>query len=215
MLHHELAQELAIEPVQVVDRVEQAVARPHPQKQRDLAQPRLQVDDHRRLLAEPRQLHAAVHRQGRRAGAALGAEEHQRRGRWLGALCGLAASRRPAHGAVEGFLVGWPGEELVGAGAHRLQDQVGIGGHRDREDPGAGRAGAQTFDARHRRRGVAADIDDDQVGHRGLASSALVDHADRNRARTQEAPEVFLERVVFRDDEANQLCHGPPTSTTD
>ena len=41
-----------------------------------------------------------------------------------------------------------------------------------------------------------------------VAAGAIVDHADRNRARAQQPPEVLLERVVFRDDEADQLCHG-------
>ena len=50
VLHHELAQELAVEPVQVVDRVDEAVARPDAEEQRDLAEPRLQVDDDRRAL---------------------------------------------------------------------------------------------------------------------------------------------------------------------
>ncbi len=85
------------------------------------------------------------------------------------ALRRFAARRRAAHRAVERFLVGRPGEELVGAGAHRLQDQIGIGGRRDGEDAGAGRAGAQPLDARHRRRGVAARVDDDEVRRRRVA----------------------------------------------
>ncbi len=100
----QLAQELAIEPVQVVDRVEQRVARPDAEKQRDLAEARLQVDDDRRPLAEARQLDAAVHRHRRRAGAALGAEEHERRRRGPRALRRLAARRGAADRAVERFL---------------------------------------------------------------------------------------------------------------
>ena len=72
----QLLQELPVEPVQVVDRVEQREARADAEEQRDLAEARLQVDDDRRPLAQPRELDAAVHRDRRRAGAALGAEEH-------------------------------------------------------------------------------------------------------------------------------------------
>ena len=167
VLHHQLAQELAIEAVQVVDRVEQAVAGPHAEEQRDLAEPGLQIDDDRRSLAQARELDAAVHRHRRRAGAALGAEEHQRRRRRPRALRGLAARRRPAHRAVERFLGGRPGEELVGAGAHRLQDQVGIGGRarrrrcRRRRAPARSRSMLDIADD-----GVAARVDDDEVRRR-------------------------------------------------
>ena len=41
-----------------------------------------------------------------------------------------------------------------------------------------------------------------------VARGAVVEHADRNRARAQQAPEVLLEGVVFRDDESDELCHG-------
>ena len=45
------------------------------------------------------------------------------------APCAVFAPRRgPADGAVERFVGGRPGEELVRPGAHRLQDQIGIGG---------------------------------------------------------------------------------------
>ena len=194
MLHHQLAQELAVEPVQVVDRVEQAVARPDAEKQRDFAEPRLQVDDDRRPLAEPRQLDAAVHRDRRRAGAALGAEEHERRGRGLRALRRLAARGRPAHGAVERFLGRRPGEELVGA---RRASTAGSG--RDRRPARRRRCRRPAAPARsrsmrrHRRRRVAAGVDDDEVRRRTSRSAQLVQHADRNRARRAAGgPKCFL-----------------------
>src|SRR5204862_7746083 len=74
----ELAQELAIETVQVVDGVEQRVFRPHTEEQRGFTQAGFQVDDDRRPPAQPRDLHAAVDGNRRRAGAALRAEKHQR-----------------------------------------------------------------------------------------------------------------------------------------
>ena len=46
----------------------------------------------------------------------------------LRALRRFAPRRRPADRAVERFLGRRPGEELVRAGAHRLENQIGIGG---------------------------------------------------------------------------------------
>ena len=208
VLHHELLQELAIEAVEVVDGVQQAIAGPHAEEERDLAEPGLQIDDHRRFLAQTSQFDSAVHRQGRSAGTTLCTKEHEGRRRRPRALRRFPARRRPAHRAVERFLVGRPGEELVGTGPHRLEDEIGIGRRRDGKDAGAGRTRAQPLDARHRGRRIAARVDDDEVRRRRVARGALVDDADRNRARAQQATEVLLERVVFRDDETNQLCHG-------
>ena len=67
VLDDQLAQELAVEAVEVVDGVEQRVAAAHAEEQRDLAEAGLQVDDDRRPLAQPRELDAAVHRQRRRS----------------------------------------------------------------------------------------------------------------------------------------------------
>ncbi len=210
VLHHELAQELAIEPVQVVDRVDDAVARPHAEEQRDLAQPGLEVDDDGRSLGDARQLDAAVHGDGRGAGAALGAEEHEGRGRRLCARRRLAARGRPAQRAVKRVLGGRPGEELVGARPHGLKDQVGFGHPRHGEDGGTGQAGAQALDRAHRRRRVAAGIDDDNVRRHALAQ--LIQHADGNRARSQQAAQVLLELFVLGDKEADDLCHGDATA---
>ena len=206
VLHHELAQELAIQPVQVVDRVEQAVARPHAEKQRDLAEPGLQIDDHGRSLAEPRQLDAAVHGDRRRARAALGAEEHQRRRRRPRALRRFAARGRPADRAVKRFLGGRPGEELVRAGAHRLQDQIGLGRQRDGEDGGARDGRAQPLDGAHGRGGVAAGVDDHDIRRHALTE--LIEHADGNRARPQQPADVLLEFFVLGDKDTDDLCHG-------
>jgi hypothetical protein len=93
VLHHQLAQKLAIEPMQVVDRIDDAEALADAEKQRHFAETGLQVDDHRGPLAQARQLHAAVHRQRGRAGAALGAEEHQR-GRGGRAPCAVSGAPR-------------------------------------------------------------------------------------------------------------------------
>ena len=54
VLHDELAKELAIQPVHVVDGVEQAVALTDAEEERDFSEARLEIDDHRRLLAEAR-----------------------------------------------------------------------------------------------------------------------------------------------------------------
>ena len=76
-------EEVLVEAVQVLDRVEHREARPHAEEQRHFAEARLQVDDDRRPLRQPRQLDRAVHRDRRRAGAALGAEEDVRDARLL------------------------------------------------------------------------------------------------------------------------------------
>ena len=108
VLGHQLAQELAIEPMQIVDGIEQREARADAEKERHLAEPVLQVDDHRRALAQARELDAAIDRQRRRAGAALGAEEHQRRRRRPRALrrrravprCGESRREKPRRPAA-------------------------------------------------------------------------------------------------------------------
>ena len=78
VLHDELAHELAIEPMHVVQRVEQRVAAAHAKEQRDLAQALLQIDDERRPLFEAGDVNTEVDGDGGGAGATLGAEEHDR-----------------------------------------------------------------------------------------------------------------------------------------
>ena len=78
-------QEVLVETVQVLDRVEHGEPRPHAEEQRDLAEARLQVEDHRRPLASggrarrrssprrsscPRRLSRRGTRESRRAGCA-------------------------------------------------------------------------------------------------------------------------------------------------
>src|SRR5581483_9525342 len=75
---HELLEELAIEAVQVVDGVDDREARADAERERDLAEPRLQIDDDRRPFAEARELDGAVDGDRRRAGAAFRAEEDER-----------------------------------------------------------------------------------------------------------------------------------------
>jgi len=94
VLHHELPEELAVEAVQVVDAVEQRVARPDAEEQRHLAEPRLQIDDPRRFLAQARKLDAAIYSDGRRAGAAFCAEETP--ASWAVARAPCVVSRRAA-----------------------------------------------------------------------------------------------------------------------
>ncbi len=174
VLHHQLAQEVAIETMQVVERVEQRVAAAHAEEQRHFAQPGLEVHDHRRPLAEPRNLDRGVHRHRRGAGATLGAEEHHRRR--LRRRRRGAAARGARDAFVERVLGRRPGEELVGAGAHRLQDGVGVRARGDEEDAGRGVGGAQPLDERHGRRQVAAAVHD---GHVGAGPAPVVADDDR------------------------------------
>ncbi len=99
---HQLAQELAVQAVQVLDGVEHGEARADAEEQRHLAETRLEVDDRRRLLGDPRQLHGAVDRDGRRPGASLGAEEDVRDA-WLAraGVDGVAPGGGLAHRALE------------------------------------------------------------------------------------------------------------------
>jgi hypothetical protein len=54
VFRHQLAQELSVEAVEVVDRIEHAEARPDAQEETHLAKPRLEVDNERRPLAQAR-----------------------------------------------------------------------------------------------------------------------------------------------------------------
>ena len=216
VLDDQLAQELAIEPVQVVDRVEQAVARPHAEEQRDLAEARLQIDDDRRALAEPRQLDAAVDRRRsscRRRPWRRRTPASSPTARAPCAVSRRAAVRRTAPWKVSS--VGRPGEELVGAGAHRLQDQLGIGARRDREDAGAGarrRAAARCSTSPTTRRRGCRRSRDRAASRRATArsSSTLTGIAPARSRR----PKCFLNCVVFGDDETYELRHGRPTSAS-
>ena len=71
VLDDQLLEKPAVETVKVVDRVEQAISAPYAKEKRDLAESGFQIDNHRGALAQARQLHGAIHRNGRRAGTAL------------------------------------------------------------------------------------------------------------------------------------------------
>ncbi len=216
VLRHQLLQEVLVQAVQVLDRVEHRETRPHAEKERDFSQTRFQIDDDRRALRQAGELDAAVHRHRRRARAPLGAEKRVRHTRRLGAgRCRFTACRRAAHRPREGFFHGAgrlravdvvPGEELVRARAHRLQDQVGLrcGGYREDRQPLAARA--ESLDRRHAGRSVGADVDDDQVGTRSLGVPSL-DDADRYAAGAQQASHLPLEFVVIADDLRRELGH--------
>ena len=208
MLRDQLAQEVLVEPMEVLDRVEHGEAGTDAKEQRDLAEAGLQVDDDRRPLRQPRQLHRGVHRHGGRAGAAFGAEEDVRDARLLAAGGRRFAPRRhPAHGAVERFLhrarglgltTGHPREELVGAGAHRLKNQVGLGGRGDGEDGNAVVAGAQPLDGGHtrttRRRGYRRQT------RRARLLDPPLDDCHRNAAGSQQPSDLSFELFVVADD---------------
>ena len=213
VLRAELAEKVLVEPVQALERVEHRVAGPHAEEQRDLAEACLQVDDQRLPLGEPRELDGAVHGHGRRAGAALGAEEDHRHRRRLGlGVRAVAARRRPPHRALERVFRHRPHEELVGAGAHRLQDQLGIGRLGDGEDRRRRQRRAQPFDRRHARRGVATDVHGDEIRRRLLAGrTSVFEQGDRDAARSQKLAELAAEFVVLRDDQRSELGHWGAT----
>ena len=211
VLDHELLHELLIEPVQVVERVQHRVAAAHAQEESDLAQAGLQIDDQRRPLLQPGDLDGGVHGERGRAGAALGAEEHHRRGlrarrRRRGPTC-----RRPPQRLVKGLRGRRPREELVGPGAHRLNDQVGVHRGGDREDAGIRPASAQLLDGRHRRRVTGANVDDHHVRRGGLCR-VLVDETSRHGARPEAPCEAGDEFFVVADDQCVELRHSYPFS---
>ncbi len=75
MLHHQLAQELLVDSVEVVERVDQGESRPDAKKQRYLAQELMQINDERRPLGQARDLDGAVDGQGGRARSTLRAKK--------------------------------------------------------------------------------------------------------------------------------------------
>ena len=208
VLDHELAQEVAVETVQVVERVEQRVAAAHAEEERHLAETRLEIDDDRGPLAEARDLDGRVHRHRRGAGAALGAEEHHRGGLRRGR--GGTAAGRARDAFVERLLGRRPGEELVGARAHRPQDGVWVRVRGHEEDAGRGVGGAQPLDQRHGGRDVAAAVHDGDVG------IAAVGHEDRYGRKAQQVTQLRFERLVVAEDGAGKPRHGGcPRETVD
>ena len=207
VLDHELLHELLIEPVQVVERVQHRVAAAHAQKEGDLAKTRLQIDDQGGALLDLRDLDSAIHGERGRAGAALGAEEHHRRG-----MRGSGRGRGAAHGCspqrfVERLGRRRPREELVGPGSHRLNDQVGVDRGSDREDAGVRPAPAQLLDGRHRLCVARANVDDHHVRHTGLCR-VLVDETSRHGARPEAPCKAGDKFFVVADDQCVELRHS-------
>src|SRR5204862_7846832 len=93
------------------------------------------------------------------------------------------------------------------ARAHRLQDEIRLGGGRHREDGHRGTARSQPLDRRHPRRRVGPDVDHHQVGVAPLGIASF-DDADRNAARAQQPRDLSLEFVVVADDLRRELGHG-------
>jgi len=89
-------------------------------------------------------------------------------------LRAVAAGCRPAHGALERILRHRPHEELVRAGAHRLQDELGIGRLRNGEDRRRRMSRAQPLDRRHASGGVATNVHEDEIRGRLLAGRTIV-----------------------------------------
>src|SRR5215467_2286298 len=150
VLQYQLAKELAIEPMQVVDRIDQAVLLADAAEQRHLAQARLEVDDDGRSLTQARDRDAAVDGDGRRPRSAFRAEEHESSRGGLGALRRVATRRGFADRPLESVVWRRPQEKLVGAGPHRLEDELWIGSSGYHEDAGIRRGRSYPLDRRHR-----------------------------------------------------------------
>ena len=152
-------------------------------------------------LLQPRELDAAVDRQRRRAGAALGAEEHQRRGL---PACAGRDSRRAAVRRIAPWNVSSGGGQVKNSLAPaRIACRIRSGSASTRDGEDAGIAGAP---ARSRSMvGIAADASPrastmTRSGRSAVARASLVDDADRNRARPEEPPNAGPEGFVFADE---------------
>ena len=154
----------------------------------------------------------AVHRDGRRAGAALGAEEHHRR---RPACCRRrrgAARGGPPERLVEGLRGRRPGEELVGPGAHRLDDQVGIDRRRPR------RRWRRAASARGAARSPASPPPDSIRMSTMTTSGGVLCAASRRARRTDTAPDAEApcncgdKFFVVADDQSVELRHRYPPS---
>ena len=86
----------------------------------------------------------------------------------------------------------------------------GSAAERDGKDRGGRGGHPQPLDAGQTRRGIAPDVDDDELG--GSAVTNGVDNAHRDGAGTQKAADVFLERVVRRDNQTCDMGHVTPAA---
>ena len=126
-------------------------------------------------------------------------------------VCRFSTRRGSANRAVEGVLCRGPCEEFVRPRAHRLEDQIRIRRLHDRKNPRMRRRGTEPLDRRHRPQRIGSDVDDDEVRRGGIAGLTVGDDTDRNRSRSQEVPHLLSERIIFTDDESDELCHGYST----
>ena len=206
VLDDELAQKLGVDAMEVVERVDEREARPHAEEQRHLADELMQVDDERRLLRHARDLDRAVDRDGRRAGAALDAEERQARVllrdpsfgvRSLGAPCGMAALNDSSSGQARySFAPARIACRICSGCADEAIAKIVAVGHDARR-----RSMASTA-----LRAV-ADVDDRQRRRIGRGVP-LVDQRDRCPGRAKTFRDMRTKLGVGGGDENRQLCHG-------
>ena len=212
-----------IEAMQVLDRVEHRESRAHAEKQRDLAQTRLQVENDGRALRQPRELDGAVDRHRRRARRRL-----WRRGRrasrtaaWRPRSRRRAAppSAAPPRGTTPPSRAtppvappGFHGKNSLAPA--RIACRIRSG------SAAPAIAKIATVGCPARRRSIAA-IPDDASARMSTttmsgpaASSRTFDFhdADRDAARAQQLRDLPLELVVVADDGCCELRHSYSTS---
>ena len=193
----------------VVERIDQRVAAANAEEQPHFAEARLEVDDDRALAGQARQLDGAVDGHGRRAGAAFGTEEHQRRRRTGRDPRPSRRAARPADRLVEGLLRRRPREELVGAGAHRLEDEVRVRAPSPRRRwPTVARGRAQRLDAGHRCGTILTRVDDEEIGLAATADRSVGHRHRHGAAAQQRCPPVVVEGVVRAENHSNESCHA-------
>ena len=216
VLGDQLLQEVLVEPVQVLDRVEHGEARPHAEKERHLAEAgfrsTITVGRLVRRASSTAQLTATVVVPAPPLAPRNACVTHG------GLAPALAASRR----AAVRRTAPWNDSSVARAAADpstAFQGKNSLAPARIawRISSGSGAAamtkiarlallGAEPLDRRHPRRGVGADVDDHQIRRRPFGAASL-DDADRHAARAKQVRDLPFELVVVADDLGGELGH--------
>ena len=222
MLGDQLLQEVLVEPVQVLDRVEHREARPHAEKQRDLAEAGLQVDDDRsaawsaapaRRRSSPRRS-SCRRRPWRRETRASRTAAWRRRSPPRGA----PRSAAPRRGTIPPSRAPPAIPPPRSRERTRWRRRASPGGSdrarrppRSRRSPGSrcSRAAARSPPCPTRRR---TRMSTTTRSGPLPSADAPFDDADRHAAGAQQARDLPLELVVVADDLRRELGHGYCTS---
>jgi hypothetical protein len=101
-----------------------------------------------------------------------------------------------------------PGKELVGAGAHGLEDLFAVRACRDGEDGQRRAACAHALDGGHPGRHVGADIHNEDVRPGAVSPGPAVYDSNRHTPGPQQERHLALELFVVTDNRCCNLGHG-------